>query len=105
MRIALLPISAVAILLAASASAQQPTQKASDEPAKMVCKKFQSTGTRLRNRRVCASATEWAQREAQDQASLRAFRGRMNGEKSERIGNEPGRRGYDNVLATMQRGI
>ena len=100
MRIALLPIPAVAILLAASAAAQQPpAERAQDEPAKMICKKFKATGTRLGNRRVCASAGDWAQREAEDQATLRGFRGRLDGETTKTPQQ------LENALARSLRGI
>ena len=81
MRIMMLTTIAAASLLA-PAGAQEGVQRAPGEPTRMICKKFEATGTRLGTRRVCATADEWAQRESQDQATMRALqqRGRLESE-------------------------
>ena len=67
MRTAMLPAVLATILLAAPAGAQQPVEKASGEPTKMICKRAKPTGTRLGGRRVCATQEQWRQREKEDQ--------------------------------------
>lgn len=59
----------VALLLALFAAAQDPQAKPSEpvSPAdKIVCRKIEVTGSRLAARRICLTASEWAQRTKDD---------------------------------------
>lgn len=67
MRIMLLSVASTALLLTTPGVAQERVEKSTAAPTKMICKKFEGTGTRLKNRRVCATAEQWRQREKEDQ--------------------------------------
>ena len=57
----LLIVAAAALMLPTAALAQQDAaqQTAAADPDKKICKKVQTTGTRLGAKKVCATKAEW----------------------------------------------
>lgn len=66
MRLVVLPLALSAALLSSPTGARDSVQKVQNTPTKMVCRKWESTGTRLGNRRVCATEEQWRQRDQED---------------------------------------
>jgi hypothetical protein len=69
------PLAAAALLVAGAAPAFAKSQdsqgngsvaSAEDKGARKICKRLQNSGTRLRNDRICLTATEWRKVEAQN---------------------------------------
>ena len=56
---------------APTAAAPPPVQAAAVAKPKMICRTMEVTGSRLGGKRVCMTAQDWRQREADDQCWLR----------------------------------
>ncbi|GAA4812450.1 hypothetical protein GCM10023232_04650 [Sphingosinicella ginsenosidimutans] len=54
-------LASVAGAAAAGAMAQQPAQKGSEDPDRMICRRITQTGSRLQGERVCMTAAQWAE--------------------------------------------
>jgi len=77
----LLSIAAAAMAQAAPAPATQVTSE-TDEKDKLICKRFPPpVGTRLRGRKICATAQEWKIQEEQRDTAMDNLQGRTGYEE------------------------
>lgn len=86
MRFALCTTALAIFVLALPAAAKEAVEKVETEPTKMICKRSKATGTRLKNKRVCAPASEWAQRAAHDQEEVNRLQYQQTGGACELTG-------------------
>jgi invasion protein IalB len=68
-------VAAAAVGLTAPTLAQTPTQSSAavqkpNDPNEVVCRKEESTGSRIGAKRVCMTRMQWADRQLQDRLEL-----------------------------------
>jgi hypothetical protein len=66
-----MPTTVVLIaLLAGSAAAADTPRKAESDPNRLICKHSDEPGSRIQRRKVCATASEWAERKRIEMQNL-----------------------------------
>lgn len=58
----LTPVILIAMLAGADGSAADRPRKAVSDPNRVICKLSDEPGSRIQRRKVCATASEWAER-------------------------------------------
>lgn len=68
-------VAALSLMPAAALAADKPQSQDMGDSQRMVCKTIKKTGSRLAQKRVCATAAEWDDIRRQEQATTERIQG------------------------------